>query len=309
MNNFDMVARAMQCYRDSAVDERISPNDSMNGPAYFDVGRHAVDAITAALLASRTQEVHRVLDVPCGHGRVLRHLVKLFPDAAIDACDLDEDGVAFCASTFGARAIPSRKELSEVDFGSTYNLIWVGSLFTHTAEDVTRRWLAHLARFLAEDGIVVATLHGRFCERRGEVKPYISPDAWRSILDGYRRTGYGYRDYPSGVAPGFIAGSYGISLVRPDVMIQMIEQIPGVRIFSYIERGWGDYHDVLAFGRPAHDEPWPGMEEVKSPAIRPARPGFRMAQRWVRRARRRVRARSRWKAGRATVTRRFARRN
>lgn len=274
MQNFDMVARAMQCYRDAAVDERISPNDRMNDPSYFPVGRYAVDAIAAALLASRTQEIRRVLDVPCGHGRVLRHLVNLFPDATIDACDLDEDGVAFCAATFGARAIPSREELTEVDFGSTYDLIWVGSLFTHTAEDVTRRWLAHLARFLSEDGIVVATLHGRFCERRGEVKPYIAPDEWRSILEDYRRTGYGYRDYPrraepslisgSGgvVVPSFISGSYGISLVRPGAMIQMIERIPGVRIFSYIERGWGDHHDVLVFGRPSHDDPWPDMKKV-----------------------------------------------
>jgi SAM-dependent methyltransferase len=264
MQNFEMVARAMQRYRDSAVDERISPNDRMNDPSYFNAGRSAADAIASALLASRTREVRRVLDMPCGHGRVLRHLVKLFPDAAMDACDVDEDGVAFCAATFGARAILSRAELTEVDFGSSpYDLIWVGSLFTHTAEDVTRRWLTHLARFLSEDGIVVATVHGRFCELRGEVKPYIGPDKWRSIVKDYRRTGYGHRDYASRGLPSFISGSYGISLVRPGAMLQMIERIPGVRIFSYIERGWGDNQDVLVFGRPSYDEPWGDMKDMK----------------------------------------------
>ena len=47
------------------------------------VGASAAEAIIAALAAGRLAEVKRVLDLPCGHGRVLRHLVNMFPDAAV----------------------------------------------------------------------------------------------------------------------------------------------------------------------------------------------------------------------------------
>jgi SAM-dependent methyltransferase len=256
MKNFDFVRAAHECYESRVVDERLSPNDTMKNEWYLEVGRSAVDVILAACLSSRISRVQRVLDLPCGHGRVLRHLVQLFPEAQFDACDLDADGVKYCAETFGARPILSRPDLSEVDFGAQYDLIWVGSLFTHVSQKFAQRWLAHLARYLAPDGIVVATLHGRWSEHVHAKYPYIAAGRWKTILDGYRRDGYGYCDYAKEEVPGFLGGAYGVSLVSPRVSIGMIEQIPGVRIYSYGERAWADHQDVVVFGKPAFDKAW-----------------------------------------------------
>ena len=232
----------------------------MNNEWYFQVGRSAVDNILIAMASSRLQSVQKVLDIPCGHGRVLRHLACLFPGAEIHACDLDKAGVDFCASTFGAIPFYSQEELTQVDFGTQYDLIWVGSLFTHTNREATRRWAAHLAKFLSPRGIVVATLHGRWCQSVHKVSPYIAEDRWQAILGDYSTFGYGYRDYPKAESHSFISGSYGVSLAKPHAILSDLEEIPGTRIYLYIERGWSDHQDVVAYGRPKYNAPWPGME-------------------------------------------------
>jgi len=231
----------------------------MNNEWYFDVGRSAVEVISVALIASQLRAVEKVLDLPCGHGRVLRHLVHLFPGAEFHACDLDKDGVDYCATTFGARPLLSQEELTAIDFGTKYDLIWVGSLFTHTDQNVTKRWAAHLARFLSPQGIVVGTFHGRWCQHVHKVVPYIGEERWQEILQDYSSLGYGYRDYLSEESHQFISGSYGVSLSKPHLTIQNLEDIPGIRIYLYLERGWADHQDVAVFGCPGYDEPWPNM--------------------------------------------------
>ena len=74
----------------------------------------------------------RILDFPCGHGRVLRYLRAEFPQAEITACDLLRDGVDFCAANFGAIPVYSDPDPSRIGLPrDAFDLIWVGSLFTH----------------------------------------------------------------------------------------------------------------------------------------------------------------------------------
>ena len=72
---------------------------------YLFGGTLAVQLIRQCLTAVGTQEVRRVLDFGCGHGRVMRVLRAAFPDAELVACDIDQDAVSFCAETFGARPV------------------------------------------------------------------------------------------------------------------------------------------------------------------------------------------------------------
>jgi SAM-dependent methyltransferase len=256
MHNFDFVRGLLQNYEQAAIDQRISPHDAMNNQWYFQVGRSAVQNIALACLSSQLHAVTHVLDLPCGHGRVLRHLVRLFPGAEVHACDLDRDGVQFCAETFGAKPINSREELTEVDFGARFDVIWVGSLFTHVAHEVAQRWLAHLVKFLKPQGIVVATLHGRWSQSVHKTAPYIEEQQWQGILQDFAASGYGYRDYSQQESHAYISGSYGISLSKPHVIIRDIENLPNVRIYLYRERGFADHQDVVVFGAPGYDQPW-----------------------------------------------------
>jgi SAM-dependent methyltransferase len=264
MFNLNYIHGLLNHYEAAKVSTSLSPTDTMRDQWYFQVGRSAVEVILAALAASKLQRVRKVLDIPCGHGRVLRHLVCLFPDAEVHACDLDKAGVNYCASAFGVRPIYSQEELTAVDFGAEYDLIWVGSLFTHTARETTRRWAAHLAKFLSPHGIVVATFHGRWNQHVHKVAPYIGQERWLEILRDYSAQGYGYRDYTRAESHPFIAGSYGVSLAKPQAVVRDLEDIPGVRLYLYLERGWSDTQDVVAYGRPAYDELWPSMKQEAS---------------------------------------------
>jgi SAM-dependent methyltransferase len=230
------------------VETEISENDSMIGRDYYGIGASGAEAVTNTVTASHLTEVKRVLDLPCGHGRVLRHIVQLFPDAQFDACDLDADGVRFYAETFGARPIFSQPNLTEVRFDSRYDVIWIGSLFTHTSYEITKQWLMFLAGLISDKGIIVATFHGRFTPRLQRV---LSSDArWAKIYEQYESTGYGYQDYGPRQGHDFIQGSYGVSLAKAATIIDLVQQIPDTRIFKYTERGWARNHDVVAFGKP-----------------------------------------------------------
>ena len=122
--------------------------------------------------------------------------------------------------------------------------------------------MAHLAMLLSPTGIVVATVHGRWCEHAYAKAKYIVKDKWDNAIRDYRATGYGYASYSRDENHDYIDTEYGVSISRPDITIQDVETIPGVRIYAYMERAWADHQDVVVFGRPAFDTRWPSSEEA-----------------------------------------------
>jgi SAM-dependent methyltransferase len=285
LKSLDLLKHMITTYDLSKVDATVSPRETMLGENYFWVGASAMEVITAAVHASRLTDVMTILDLPCGHGRVLRHLAAMFPEARIDACDLDEDGVRFCAETFGANPIVSQEDLTAVKFPRKYDLIWIGSLFTHTSQEITEKWLRFLAGQLTDSGIIVATFHGRFAPKLHYHTPYIDDAKWALIMDGYVRNGYGYADYDRSQSHDFIKGSYGLSVAKPSSLVEMVSRIPGIRVHLYKERGWADNHDVIAFGPPDWDDSeWPSQEPKRLPLNKKLSERLRLAAQAIFRA-------------------------
>ena len=146
---------------DRGVIETISPHDSMFHPDdphhYFSVGESAMKSIRLAVELSGVRPDH-ILDLPSGHGRVLRWLVEEYPDAKITACDIDRDAVDFCAEHFGAVPLYSEVEPEAIPL-DRYNLIWVGSLLTHLDAPLWSRFLSVLSK---RTGVLVFTTAGRY---------------------------------------------------------------------------------------------------------------------------------------------------
>jgi hypothetical protein len=158
--------------------------------------------------------------------------------------------VDFCARTFCADGIYSAPDLSDVNFTTAFDVIWVGSLFTHVDSGRAERWLRHLCNALAPDGILVATFHGMWSiEVHNSYERLIGSAEWAKILLEFRATGWGYAEYSEDV-------DYGVSLCRPSRVIDMASAIEGIRIISYTERGWAGNHDVLTLARSDRAEPF-----------------------------------------------------
>jgi SAM-dependent methyltransferase len=239
----------------SAVSSRISRRDTMyrgDGRRYFRVGLSAIECIDEALAAGGPGTVDTVLDLPCGHGRVLRFLKQRFPHAALTACEIDADGVEFCRRQFGARPQSSRADLENLRFSGQFDLIWCGSLVTHLSAEDTRKLLAVFKDHLTPGGLLVFTAHGetvadRF--RTNDADYYgLADDDAAKMLASYESTGHGYADYPRRVS------GYGLSLTSRDWLLGEIDRIGGWRPTYFGARRWESHHDVHGVRKDAANE-------------------------------------------------------
>jgi predicted O-methyltransferase YrrM/SAM-dependent methyltransferase len=232
----------------AAVDPAISPHDAMytgDGTHYFAVGLSGLQCVEECLAATETAPPRSILDMPSGHGRVLRFLRSRYQGTALTACDLDEDGIAFCAEHFGAAPRRSSTNLEALELGGPFDLIWCGSLVTHLNEADNAALLALFARSLAADGVAVVTTHGSLVAERlreGAADAYqLDSAAAAGIVRAHDETGFGYADY------SWSAG-YGISISSPD-WIAAAATAAGLRVAHAIPHGWDGHQDAFALVR------------------------------------------------------------
>jgi len=209
---------------------------------YFRVGQGAFRCIKAAMLATEKIGVKKILDLPCGHGRVMRVLRAAFPDAEITACDLEKDGVDFCAKTFGAMPVYSAADPALIPISDQFDLIWCGSLLTHLDKHKWPGFLDFFNIHLMPGGIVVFTVHGResvhWLRNGGHDYALRHPQA---ILKEYDQTGFGYQVYRTHTHQ-----NYGISISSPAWVLQELLKQPSLRLINYTEKGWDNHQDVVA---------------------------------------------------------------
>jgi SAM-dependent methyltransferase len=237
----------------------VSPNDRMwhTGPQwYFDIGLSAIECIRRPLAAARIAP-RSILDLPCGHGRVGRMLRAAYPDARLTVCDLDRDGVEFCAAQFDAEPMYSQEDLRSLRLGRRFDVIWCGSLFTHLDQPQWPDLLSFFVDHLEPGGIVVFTTHGRqpiqwmltgFCDYG------MTPDEQHTLIRGYADAGFGYV-WPQNQL-------LGLSLSSTAFVCRQIEAWPSLKLMCVEEAGWAGHHDV--FSCQQLSVPYPSREELLS---------------------------------------------
>jgi SAM-dependent methyltransferase len=231
----------------------IAPGDEMHRPGhedqYFNAGRSALRCIATARTAAGIENEgwpRKVLDLPCGHGRILRAMKAAFPSASFTASDINLDGVEFCARMFGARPVPSAFRGEEIGLEDEFDLIWCGSLLTHLSRDRWTGFLEFFARNLAPNGLLVFTVFGPEAARRlrtGENDYMLTPEKAETILADFERHGFGYTDYPG-------QQDSGMSLASPDWVRTEISALPALELVSHTEQAWHtgehSHQDVVA---------------------------------------------------------------
>jgi SAM-dependent methyltransferase len=265
------IAARWRCYEEVGLDETISDHDNMfdvrRRPHYFAVGRSAASIVAHAMMKVNIEKFSNVLDMPCGSGRVLRHLVRLLPDASFTASDIDREHVAFCARKFGATPIVASEKIENASFDGRFDLVWCGSLLTHLPQDRFIEALFAIAGWLAPGGIAIVTLHGRWSLHRQAKTPYkyLSDEMFSPIADAGARNGFGYADYPADQKIGNQT-RYGISVSLPSWVMARVETMESVRLLDYIERGWDNHQDVLMLWKnPIAARPWLFDENMPAP--------------------------------------------
>jgi SAM-dependent methyltransferase len=231
----------------------ISPRDTMfrwhERDHYFSVGRSARECIRASMRAAHKADAARILDFGCGYGRVLRVLREEFPGASITASDVGRDAVDFCERTFGASGVYSSTDPREIRFEDEFDLIWVGSVFTHIDETGWDGLLPVLAATLADDGLLIFTTEGPAIAdklREGELDLGLERDAVQSIYRDFAESGFGYGNYPKRERHDYpSSGRYGVSVVHPD-QVRTLVQAAGLQVVHYISTGWDNHQDVFA---------------------------------------------------------------
>jgi SAM-dependent methyltransferase len=217
---------------------------------YFTVGLSGLECIEEAMGAAKIRSPHRVLDLPSGHGRVLRFIVERFPEAQVMACDLGSDEVNFCAATFGARAVVSRTNIEALTLDERFDLIWCGSLITHLDGPRIEVLLRFFHRHLEPGGLLVFSTHGDHAVdnlRDGNLFSYgLSSNATQLTLRSYASTGFGYSDYDTGKNPG-----YGVSFTSAAWIHGALERVGGFREVYCAEKGFGDHQDTYGVVRTA----------------------------------------------------------
>jgi cyclopropane fatty-acyl-phospholipid synthase-like methyltransferase len=97
------------------VNSTIFKKDDMyagNANHYFKVGLSAIQCIDNSINIIENPKINKILDMPCGYGRVLRFLRRRFPNANLTGMDIVEEAVDFCADTFSTNRIYSKKHLN-----------------------------------------------------------------------------------------------------------------------------------------------------------------------------------------------------
>jgi SAM-dependent methyltransferase len=236
---------------DGELIRTISPNDEMftNEAHYFYSGENALTNIENALtIAEFPSPPKRILDFPCGHGRVLRYLRARYPNAEITACDLNRDGVDFCEATFGAIPVYSDNDPSVIPLPKdTFDLIWVGSLLTHFDHARWTQFLTFFRSLLKPGGMLVFSTHGRYTFARmvdGEHSYAISERDFPEVRDQFESCGFGYADYDW-------SPNYGSSFATAAWVCQLLASIPDFRLIACSELAWDKHHDIFACIRDA----------------------------------------------------------
>jgi SAM-dependent methyltransferase len=206
---------------------------------YRNVGMEACERIEQALAGTGRSwaSVASLLDYGSGHARVLRWICAQQPHIDLTAADVNHQAVRFCSRAFGVRGMKVPASVDRLRLPSTWDVIWVGSVFTHLSERDGLILLQKLRSALQPGGVLLFTTHGE-----------LIPERLAEYGDRVRRA-------VADIEAAFLQNR--VFFIPPDPfegpvtfhsrtsVRHMIEQ-SGLRRIAHWPRGWDDHQDVWA---------------------------------------------------------------
>ncbi|MFM0726592.1 class I SAM-dependent methyltransferase [Paraburkholderia strydomiana] len=239
--------------------ETIHPDDDMftGSLAHYEAcgKQFALFAERAAELAGSSAP--RILELPCGYGRVTRHLVKRFDPSRIEVADIMVPAVDYTAQTFGVKGhyvVDPVNEFRSIA-AAMFDIAVMGSLLTHLSESDARTVLEHFLAKLARQGVAVVTTHGVRAHEMLSLGGWfeVAPEDKSALLSAYAAGSYGFANYTpeqpfEKKTVDYIGKSYGVSLTPHSWMLNAVERL-GFRVLDFDAGAWDNHQDVFFIAR------------------------------------------------------------
>ena len=159
-------------------------------------------------------------------------------------CDTDKSAIKALGSILDVKqAIVGSVHLNKFHIENKFDLIWVGSLFTHVDDDYAQQLITFLSKHLNDNGVVVFTYHGEYVANRIKTREkmyHLDDERANSIINQYDHSGYGFSEYPN-------QKDYGISIAKTKNVLELIKSANNLDDIYFKDRGWVNHQDVAAF--------------------------------------------------------------
>ncbi|PRH41107.1 class I SAM-dependent methyltransferase [Burkholderia vietnamiensis] len=237
----------------------IHQNDDMfigDHKHYAECGRQLADFCEQASKITQVTDPI-ILELPCGYGRVTRHLADRFNAARIHVADIMKPAVDFSQETFGVVGHYIEDpiyEFSGLD-NDMFDVALMGSLITHLSEDAAKTVMKHFFMKVKRGGVGVVTTHGVLSRaRHAEGDWYqVGNDAREHLMGEYDASRFGFVPYRNDHSSEkrtveYIGASYGVSLI-PEAWMRATCAENGLKVIEYIQGGWDNHQDVFLISR------------------------------------------------------------
>ena len=193
-------------------------------------GRWIADTVLGLVEArfGSARRCERMLDFACGYGRLTRWLAAELGPGRVVVSDILAPAVDFQRERFGVEGFVSTARPEELPCAERFDLVWVGSLFTHLPEPAFRGWLARLAALVGERGLLAFTT----------LDMSLSPE-------GRDVGGAGHRFAPISESRVLDTDAYGTAWVTAHYVARTVAALPGSWQHRRLARGVCDYQDLI----------------------------------------------------------------
>lgn len=217
---------------------------------YFQQAEETLELIDRSLAFSGVdlREERRVLDYGSGFGRVTRYFVARYGASSVAIADTQARAVDFCKSAFGVDAYLVREPYNEMEIAGRFDLIFAGSVFTHTCAEVWGQVWELYHKLLDERGAIVFTTAGKHVVEYVEngALDGLEASVARIMTSDFHYNGYGYGNYPGATKAEARAGR---CMVQPSWVHEFIEKRTNLKVRAFVERGWWGRQDLFVVTR------------------------------------------------------------
>lgn len=171
------------------------------------------------------------LDFASGYGRATRLLREKLNPAKLWVSDIYTGAVDFQRAYFGVNGFYSQPRASDVRFPRTFEVIHVGSLFSHLPMNRFEEWLRTLYGNLAENGLLLFTTHGH-----GMHPPEVPRDP------------SGFTFLPQSESRSLSTNEYGVSFVSTEWVENLCRRMDVGALYC-LSKEWSGAQDLYIAAR------------------------------------------------------------